>query len=59
MREAYRLQKNSLREHLVQTEKTMAVFFLYQGKELPDYAEVYGKIGMALKRLIKFSHENN
>lgn len=59
MREAYRLQKNILQEHLTQTGRSMSVFFLYQGKELPAYEEVYEKMGTVLKRLIRFSHENN
>lgn len=58
MWEAYRLQKNILQEHLTQTEKSMSVFFLYQGKQLPEYEDLYQKMGTVLKRLIKFSHEN-
>ena len=57
MREAYRLQKNILQDHLVEKQGSMSVFFLYQGKELPKYGDVYEKIGTVLKRLIKLSHE--
>ena len=57
MREAYRLQKNILQDHLKEKQVSMSVFFLYQGKELPNYKDVYEKIGTALTRLIKFSHE--
>ena len=58
MREAYRLQKNTLQEHLQQQGRTLSVFFLYQGKELPQYQDVFEKMGSALKRLIKLSNEN-
>lgn len=58
MREAYRLQKNELQQFLKEKEMSMSVFFLYQGKALPAYKEVYEKTGNALKRLIKLSNEN-
>lgn len=58
MREAYRLQKNDLQQYLKQQGKNMSVFFLYQGKKLPQYEEVYEKMGTVLKRLIKLSNEN-
>ncbi len=58
MREAYRLQKNDLQQHLKDKERSMSVFFLYQGKELPQYEDVFEKIGTAIKRLIKLSNEN-
>lgn len=58
MREAYRLQKNELQQHLKEKDRSMSVFFLYQGKELPRYEDVFEKIGTAIKRLIKLSNEN-
>lgn len=58
MREAYRLQKNELQQHLKEKERSLSVFFLYQGKELPSYDEVFEKTGTVLKRLIKLSNEN-
>ena len=57
MREAYRLQKNNLQHNLQQESKTMSVFILYVGKELPAYELLYEKMGIALNRLIKLSHE--
>lgn len=59
MREAYRLQKNELQQFLKEKDKSMSVFFLYQGKELPAYEDVFEKTGTILKRLIKLSNENN
>ena len=57
MREAYRLQKAALQDHLQGDHKSLSVFFLYVGKELPLYPLVYEKMGVALKRLIKFVDE--
>lgn len=58
MREAYRLQKNELHDHLLQSRRSMSVFILYIGKDMPDYATVSERMGALLKRLIKFSNEN-
>jgi len=52
-REAYRLQKNPLLQRLEEKRLAMAVFFIYTGKELPDYGTVTDKIGVALQKLIK------
>ncbi|HMH22602.1 MAG TPA: ribonuclease P protein component [Puia sp.] len=52
-REAYRLQKHPLEAHLKEKVQPLAVFFIYTGKELPDYQTVSGKIGLALQKLLK------
>jgi ribonuclease P protein component len=52
-REAYRLQKQELYDHLAGKGLFMAVFFIYTGKELPDYGTVTEKIGVALQKLVK------
>jgi ribonuclease P protein component len=52
-REAYRLQKQALYEWLKEKDRTLAVFFIYTGKELPDYGLVRDKIGLALQKLMK------
>jgi RNase P protein component len=52
-REAYRLQKPPLFHRLKEKGSYLAVFFIYTGKELPDYGTVTNKIGVALQRLIK------
>jgi ribonuclease P protein component len=52
-REAYRLQKHVVLQRLAEKERCMAVFFVYTGKDLPDYATVTQKIGVVLQRLIK------
>jgi ribonuclease P protein component len=52
-REAYRLQKQVLVDHLGPKGVSMAVFFIYIGKDLPDYQIVTGKIGVILRKLVK------
>jgi RNase P protein component len=52
-REAYRLQKEPLRDRLREKQLSLAVFFIYTGKELPDYRVVTEKIGVALQKLIR------
>ena len=51
IREAYRLQKNPLRDILVNNNKTMAVFFIYTGKEIPGYQLVLETMRTALIKL--------
>jgi ribonuclease P protein component len=58
LRESYRLQKNSLYDYLKEHNKSMSIFFLYVGKELPMYDLVFEKMGSAIKRLTNRSHEN-
>jgi ribonuclease P protein component len=52
-REAYRLQKNTLQEKIKSNNIQMNIFFIYTGKELPLYNEVYKKVGAILKKLDK------
>lgn len=53
MRESYRLQKNNLKNSLTESHKTLSLFFIYTGKELPEYELIYEKIGGALQRVSK------
>jgi ribonuclease P protein component len=57
LREAYRLQKHTLQEATVQHNAKLALFFVYVGKDLPDYAIVSEKIGVILQRLTGIVHE--
>jgi hypothetical protein len=52
-REAYRLQKKPLLQRLEEKRLSLAVFFIYTGRELPDYVTVTDKIGVALQKLIR------
>jgi len=52
-REAYRVQKQPLIDHLMEKGLSMALFIVYTGKELPDHSTVKARIGVALQKLIK------
>jgi ribonuclease P protein component len=53
MREAYRLQKNQLKDLLEENHKSLAVFFVYTGNEIPQYDLVFEKMNGAVARLEK------
>ncbi|MFZ1528549.1 MAG: ribonuclease P protein component [Ferruginibacter sp.] len=59
MREAWRLQKNPLEQMLAQQEKSLCVFILYSGTDLPGYDTIFEKTTHVLNRLIKLAGENN
>ena len=52
MRESYRLQKNELQEKLSAAGKSLIIFFIYTGKELPDQTTIYGKTAAALNAIM-------
>jgi ribonuclease P protein component len=56
-KEAYRLQKNAVQEKLKEQNRTLHVFFIYTGKELPVYAEVYNSITIALAKLLDINNK--
>jgi ribonuclease P protein component len=51
MREAYRLQKLSLQKNLKEKNKQLAVFFIYTGKEKPEFADLMEKLKTILLHL--------
>lgn len=51
LRECYRLNKTVLHEAVTKKQKDLSVFFLFVGKELPDYEMLSGKIKTALTKL--------
>jgi ribonuclease P protein component len=51
MREGYRLQKKNLQEKIQASNIQLNVFFIYTGKELPEYDEVYKKMSIVLNKL--------
>lgn len=59
MREAYRLQKLPLENALAERNKSMTLFFIYTGKELPVFAEVYEKVKILLQRLVEQVQKHN
>jgi ribonuclease P protein component len=53
LREAYRLQKPALLQLLEAKGLSIALFFIYTGKELPEFAEVQKRINLILQKLAK------
>jgi ribonuclease P protein component len=51
LRECYRLNKTSLHDTVSKREKSVSVFFLYVGKELPEYGMLSEKMKTALLKL--------
>lgn len=51
LRECYRLNKLSLHTTVAAKQKGVSVFFLYVGKELPEYAILNEKMQAALTKL--------
>ena len=58
-KEAWRLQKNELKEQLRQQNKSLNVFFIYTGKELPAYTEVYASIKKIVAKLLDITNKGN
>lgn len=52
VREVYRLRKPVLQEVLHNQQKSLVLFFIYIGKELPVFAEMHEKMGVVLQKLI-------
>ena len=57
IREAYRLQKIILQDKLEEQNIQLNLFFIYTGKELPEYKEVYDKTGKVLDKLCVIANE--
>jgi ribonuclease P protein component len=57
MREAYRLQKTNLQQAMQQKPQQMALFFIYTGKELPNYDMVNERITVLLNKLLRIANE--
>ena len=53
IREAYRLQKVELQEKLIQQQKSLDIFFIYTGHELPTYTIVFEAMKKALNKMIQ------
>lgn len=53
LREAYRLQKEPLRLQVIGGRKSLDLFIMYTGQEMPVYAEVFAKAGEALRKIME------
>jgi ribonuclease P protein component len=56
IREAYRLQKNQLKDLLISRNKGMDLFIIYNGKTLPEYPFVFQKTGEIIQKIVKEIH---
>lgn len=54
MRESWRKQKLPLKQSLSEGNKSLAVFIIYTGKEIPQYHFLYEKMGGVLSRLEEY-----
>jgi ribonuclease P protein component len=57
MREAYRLNKTSLVQHMNITGQQFAVFIIYTDKVLPEFSIINQKMQVILNKLIKATSE--
>lgn len=53
VREAWRVQKHTVNEAALAQQIQVAVFFMFSGKELPEYNFVAEKMGSAIKKLLQ------
>jgi ribonuclease P protein component len=53
MREAYRLQKGFLKSELENEQKNLAVFIIYTSNTLPEFENIFEKMGSVLQQLQK------
>ena len=51
LRESYRLQKNKLEDELIKNDHQLALFFIYTSAELPNYNDIFEKLGNILERI--------
>ena len=58
-REAYRLQKIPLEQHLKKQRRGIHLFVTYTGMTLPEYAVVYNSMQRILNKLLKIPDENS
>ena len=57
-REAWRLQKNELMQKMNTQQQTLVLFFIYTGKELPEFSFVKEKLAIILNKLLIIADEN-
>jgi ribonuclease P protein component len=52
LREAYRQQKQPLRDRVLQGTESLDIFFLYTGKALPDFQDIFASTGEAIRKML-------
>ena len=58
LRECWRLQKHELKKRQEEPGRSLAVFLLYIGNEIPQYSLIFEKTSAIIKRLQKIINEN-
>ncbi len=58
-REAYRVQKNELREQVKSNTKQLNVVFIYTAKEIPTFEMLNEKVILIIHKLLAIVHEKN
>ncbi len=53
MRESYRVQKNPLKEKVIDQKKHLLIFFVFNGKDMPEHKEIDDSTSKAINKLIK------
>jgi ribonuclease P protein component len=51
VKETYRLQKNSLQQKIKEKRGQLNFFIIYNGKEIPEYREMFDKMNKILDKL--------
>jgi ribonuclease P protein component len=57
-REAYRLQKGDLYNALDERARQLIIFFVYTGKEIPEYEAIMKSVATILNKLVKIVNED-
>lgn len=58
-REAYRLQKCTLKDLLKEKQNGMDLFFIYTGKDQPEFQQVHESMGKIINKLIATLNRKN
>jgi len=59
LRESWRLRKMPLKEALAAANKTLSVFIIYTGRELPTLEDVSPSVQQAIENLTRLVHESH
>ena len=57
VRESWRLQKNGLKQILLEKQLNMIVFIVYTGRELPEYENIRESTGRVIDQLSRIANE--
>lgn len=58
LREAYRLQKNELKDKVTLKKIQLNLFIIYTGRELPAYNLIFDKVTVALQKVVNIADES-